>query len=88
MRRPVLYIRQSDTDYIVFRLTSKFSNKSAAKQKKYIKLTDWQAAGLPKQSWIDTIKIYKLPIATTKLTYIGRLSTNDARHIADIIDPL
>lgn len=27
--RPVLYIRQTDTDYVVFRLSSQYENKSA-----------------------------------------------------------
>ena len=75
--RPVLYIRQTETDYVVFRLTSQYANKSAFIQSKYIEITDWQQAGLPKPSWIDMVKTYELPIQQTKLTYIGQLSDAD-----------
>lgn len=80
-RRPVLFIRQTKTDYIVFRLTSKYTNKSATIQRQYIKISDWQQAGLPKPSWIDTVKTYELPRQTTKLTYIGQLTEQDAQQI-------
>lgn len=81
-RRPVLYIRKTDKTYIVLRLTSKYKNKSEAIQKKYIEIKDWKESNLTKPSWVDTIKIYELPIATTKLEYIGKLSSRDLNELS------
>lgn len=44
--RPVLYIRQTDTDYVVFRLSSQYENKSAFIKSKYVEIKNWQQAGL------------------------------------------
>ena len=80
--RPVLFIRQSKTDYVVFRLTSKFQNKSKHMQKFYVEVKDWQQANLSKPSWVDVYKTYSLPIKTTKLTFLGTLSKNDFAEVS------
>ena len=85
--RPVLYICQTDTDYVVFRLSSQYDNKSTFIQSKYVEIKDWQQAGLTKRSWIDTVQTYHLPIDRTKLTYIGQLSTNDLERLIQQLDP-
>ena len=85
--RPVLYIRQTDTDYVVFRLSSQYDNKSTFIQSKYVEIKDWQQAGLTKRYWIDTVQTYHLPIDRTKLTYIGQLSTNDLERLIQQLDP-
>jgi len=54
--RPVLYIRQTDTDYVVFRLSSQYENKSAFIKSKYVEIKNWQQAGLKKPSWIIQYK--------------------------------
>ncbi|WP_010621366.1 hypothetical protein ABTQ33_01985 [Paucilactobacillus suebicus] len=79
--RPVLYVRQTETDYIVYRLTSKYKNKSPKIKAKYVEIGDWQKVGLPKKSWIDLIKTYSLPINSTKLTFIGSLTEEDSQNI-------
>jgi len=79
--RPVLYIRQTDTDYVVFRLTSQYENKSAFIKSKYVEIKNWQQAGLKKLSWIDTVQTYQLPIHKTQLTYIGQLSADDLERL-------
>lgn len=79
--RPVLYIRQTKKDYIVFRLSSQYDNKSDFIKSKYIEITDWKSVGLSKKSWIDTAQTYQLPIDKTKLTYIGKLSKNDYERL-------
>lgn len=84
--RPVLLVRNDHLNYYVFRLTSKYQKKSDFFKNKYIEVKDWQKAGLPKPSWIDTFKLYELPIATTKLTFIGRLSPRDLKEIGKYID--
>ena len=79
--RPVLYIRQTKKDYIVFRLSSQYENKSDSIKRKYIEIKDWKLIGLSKPSWIDTVQTYQLPIDTTELTYIGKLSKSDYERL-------
>ncbi len=79
--RPVLYIRQTQKDYIVFRLSSQYDNKSEFIKSKYIEIIDWKSVGLSKKSWIDTVQTYQLPIDRTKLTYIGKLSKSDYERL-------
>lgn len=80
--RPVLYIRQTATDYIILRISSKFANKSKTIQKKYVEIKDWKYANLPKPSWVDTVKIYELPISKTTLEYIEQLSSRDLQELS------
>ena len=79
--RPVLYIRQTQKDYIVFRLSSQYDNKSEFIKSKYIEIIDWKSVGLSKKSWIDTVQTYQLPIDRAKLTYIGKLSKSDYERL-------
>lgn len=83
--RPVLYIRQTKKDYIVFRLSSQYDNKSEFIQSKYIEIIDWKSVGLSRKSWIDTVQTYHLPIDKTKLTYIGKLSKNDCERLINYL---
>ncbi|MFR4248920.1 MAG: hypothetical protein ACLT1L_03640 [Leuconostoc lactis] len=85
-KRPVLYIRQDENYYHVFRLTSKYDNKSKAIKNKYVEIIDWQQAGLPKRSWVDTVQTYSLPIKTTELSYIGQLTKNDVERLINILE--
>jgi hypothetical protein len=82
--RPVLYVREDQDSYYVYRLTSKYANKSPQIQKNYFEILDWQAAGLTKKSWVDRGRINKLPRATTKLRHIGELTSQDTRRLAAI----
>lgn len=75
--RPVLLLRQTEDSYVILRLTSKYQTKSKFMQSKYVEVKDWQASHLPKRSWIDTYRTYSLPIASTKLNFIGLLSVAD-----------
>lgn len=81
-RRPVLYIRKTDNTYIVLRISSKYDNKPKWIQKKYVEIKDWKESNLIKPSWVDTIRIYELPIATTTLEYIGKLSSRDLNELS------
>lgn len=85
--RPVLYICQTGTDYVVFRLSSQYENKSAFIQSKYVEIKDWKHAGLTKRSWVDTMQTYHLPIDHTELTYIGQLTANDVERLIQQLDP-
>lgn len=84
-KRPVLVLRKDSKNYIVFRLTSKFENKSEYIKSKYVQVKDWKTSNLTKPSWVDTVRTYKLPIATTELEYIGNLTNNDLMAISNVI---
>lgn len=84
-RRPVLVIRQTETNYVVYRITTKYDNKSDWIKNKYLKISDWKQAGLQRLYWIDTIRPYNLPIVSTSLNYIGRLSDHDLHELMLII---
>ena len=85
-KRPVLYLRQNENYYHVFRLTSKFDNKSEAIKNKYVEIIEWKQAGLTKPSWIDTIQTYSLPIKKTELSYIGELTKSDIHRLINILE--
>ncbi|MDR1017353.1 MAG: type II toxin-antitoxin system PemK/MazF family toxin [Lachnospiraceae bacterium] len=84
-RRPVLYVRQNKELYYVYRITTKFENKSEFIQSKYVKIDDWDFAGLKKPSWVDTLKIYKLSKKQVKLKNIGQLSKSDMIKLAKFL---
>lgn len=81
-KRPILLLRQTQNDYIVLRISSKYKNKPKFIQKKYIKIQDWKESRLPKPSWIDTYQTYALPIEQTKLEHIGHLTSKDLNELA------
>lgn len=83
--RPVLLLRSTEQYYVVFRLTSKFQNKSRFMQSKYVEVKDWQISGLKKPSWVDTYRTYLLPIKSTKLTFIGKLTPNDLYRLSQFV---
>jgi len=51
--RPVLLLQMTKSGMKVFRITSKYSTKSAKIQKRYYEIQDWKEAGLDRPSWID-----------------------------------
>jgi hypothetical protein len=81
--RPVLYVRQNDEFYYVYRLTSKYATKSPEIQKQYFEILDWREAGLEEPTWIDRGRVNKLPKATTRLGHIGELSSRDVKRLAE-----
>lgn len=84
--RPVLYIEQADGYYYVYKITSKFQNKSSRIRAKYYKINDWQQSGLKKESWIDCNKRYKLPMQRAKLRHIGQLTKLDLKRLLAFIN--
>ncbi|WP_317635976.1 type II toxin-antitoxin system PemK/MazF family toxin [Xylocopilactobacillus apicola] len=79
--RPVLYIEQADGYHYVYKITSKFSNKSLQIRPKHYEINDWKQSGLKKGSWIDCNKRYKLPIRKSELRYLGKLSKLDLKQL-------
>ena len=80
-RRPVLILSSDQKEVAVFQITSQYENKSAAIQSQYAVISDWEQAGLTKQSYIDLGRIIDLPISTVQPTPVGKLSENDLRKL-------
>jgi len=76
--RPVLVLLLSEDTMSVYPVTTQYENKSEAIKARYFKITDWQQAGLDRQSYIDTGILLRLPISVIKNKKpIGKLTTAD-----------
>jgi len=53
-RRPVLVAKLLGDSVFLYRITSKFQNKSNAIKAFYYPIVDWEKAGLRVQSYVDT----------------------------------
>jgi len=80
-RRPVLVFSSNDKEVAVFKITSKFENKSAAVRAKYVEIVDWAQAGLLIKSYIDISKIIDLPLKTLQPAPIGKLTESDLEKL-------
>lgn len=62
----------------VFRITSKFANKSSTIKKQYYEIKDWKEAGLKKPSWIDIGEAISFDLKDLNPKRIG--ASNYTRH--------
>ena len=77
-RRPALVLQIEHERVLVFKITSKFKNKSKSVQQFYFPITAWQQAGLLRQSYVDIHQVYSLPAKEVfKKSPIGRLAASD-----------
>lgn len=53
-RRPVLLIEDGKEKVTVFKITTKYEQKSDRIKKNYFPISNWKELGLDKQSYIDT----------------------------------
>ena len=80
--RPVLIIEQQESVLSVFNITSQYGNKSESIRSKYIKIDDWQQAGLDMPSYIDTNVVRELSKAAWDgKTAIGKLTETDIQRL-------
>lgn len=84
-RRPVLILSCDDQVVRVFKITSKFHEKSAKIRKYYYPIQKWQDAGLNKQSYIDTICQENLLLKDIKFLRIGRLQLVDIEGLRNFL---
>lgn len=73
-RRPVLLIESEGMWMEIFKITSKYQEKSPRIRRFYYEIQDWKAAGLKKPSWIDVSESRKIK---EKSKRIGQLSLTD-----------
>jgi len=84
--RPVLVFSLENDIASVYSVTSKYDNKSSSIQKEYFKITDWQQAGLDKQSYVDTIDYFDVPVSLLeKDRFIGRLTKKDKERFIEFL---
>ena len=85
--RPVLILDQQEAVVSVFNITTQYENKSEAVRAKYFKITDWQQAGLDKQSYVDTGTLITLSLSTFEnKTPIGTLTDKDKSDLFDFLN--
>lgn len=76
-KRPVLVTKNFADRIEVFKITSKFANKSPYIKQQYYPIEDWEAAGLYKQSWVDLGSRLSIPKKGVTFKQIGRLTAHD-----------
>lgn len=84
--RPALVININQNQVSVFKITSQYKHKSAKIRRLYYPIKNWEKAGLSKQSYIDTHKLYQLPKkAVFNRRPIGTLSDFDCLELFNFI---
>lgn len=84
--RPALVMQIGQKNVGVFKITSKYQNKSSQIKRFYYPIKEWQAAGLRKQSYVDTHHIFNLPRNIVfKYKPIGKLTSNDIVNLFEFI---
>ena len=85
--RPVLIIGQQDAVVYVFNITTQYEGKSDAIRAGYFTINDWKAAGLDRQSYVDTNNVRDIPAsAFDGKKEIGRLSAVDEKRLIEFIN--
>lgn len=85
-RRPVLILGSTDDEARVFKITTKYSNKSEYIKLKYYQINDLESAGLNRTSYIDTNTKMDLPKKKINFRHIGQLSTRDIVGLSEFIN--
>ena len=71
----------------IYRITTKYEDKSDAVQEQYFKIDDWMQTGLSALSYIDTGTLIALARKTFKnKTPIGHLTENGQRRLLEFLN--
>lgn len=84
--RPAYIFKLDGEEIFFYKITSKYENKSEAIQAKYFKIVDWVAAGLEKESWIDTVSMKRINENETRIKFTGTMSDEDERRLAEFLE--
>ena len=77
-KRPAYLLKKDSDSLFVFKITTKFANKSPQMKEHYFEIIDTVYAGLNSKSWIDTYEIRTIPVSgNLKVYLLGMLSDND-----------
>ena len=75
------------SDAYGFGITTQYADKSETIKAKYYKIIDWKRAGLEKQSYIDTVRLLKLPPDVVSMAHpIGTLTQQDIELLIAFLD--
>ena len=86
-KRPVLILVQMAGSVIVFNITTRYEGKNENVRRKYFRISEWQQAGLDKQSYIDTNSTITLPISAVDVQNpIGMLTEADVLRFIEFLD--
>lgn len=85
--RPALLIDVGESTAVVYKITSKYQNKSDKVKDFYYPIMNWKDAHLRKPSYIDVHKTYRLPQSIVfKHQPIGMLSEYDVIALFDFVN--
>lgn len=85
-KRPVLILAQTASSVTVFKITTKYNNKSDVIRGKYFKINDWKQAGLDRQSYADTNNTITLPRSSVDVdNLVGTLTESDVQRLIDFL---
>lgn len=84
-RRPVLIYKDTKYTVVVFKITSKYKNKSAQIRKFYYPIKYWREAGLRLPSYIDTYTKEELSKRNISFKYVGKLKIEDMLGLASYV---
>jgi len=85
--RPILVFMHNINDVSVYCITTKYEDKSEAVKRKYFKINDIANTGLIRQSYVDTITRYTIPVSLIdgKIP-IGKLSNEDIKRFMEFLN--
>jgi hypothetical protein len=85
-RRPVLVLKDGLNELLLYKITSKYANKSERIRQQYYPIQDWKEAGCKKPSYIDIGSLASLDKKYFgKIVFIGALSVRDIRGLNQFI---
>lgn len=84
-KRPVLIFKQGENQYRLFKITTKFLNKSVHIRKYYYQIQQWKEAGLNQPSWIDTSRLVEFH-KNWHLREVGNLQQIDIQGLDNFLE--
>jgi len=87
--RPVLVVITNNDSVDVYKITTKYDDKSESIRSQYFKINDWTQSGLEMQSYVDTGTLISLSKETFKSkSKIGELTINDKIRLLEFFNNL
>ncbi|HAQ6469939.1 type II toxin-antitoxin system PemK/MazF family toxin [Enterococcus faecalis] len=89
-RRPILVVSDKEDRVEFFGITSQYEKKSDRIKRVYFPISEWEKAGLKKQSWIDVGSLKAIPKSRENISFkkVGMLSASDTKKLNRFIERL
>jgi len=85
-RRPILVLADEDKHVAALRITTQFDNKGRQIRSKYMKIVEWDYAGLKQPSYIDTWEYIRVSKNLVDKAPIGKLSAKDKLSLEKMLN--